>query len=88
VLASLTGPRWLVLGDMGEVGNQGPAFHREVGAYAREHGIERMWTAGNLSRDAADAYGASTTAARATSTAWPTCWRPCGCTRPPAPRCW
>ena len=35
VLAALPAPRWLVLGDMGEVGDQGPAFHREVGAYAQ-----------------------------------------------------
>ena len=35
VLAALPAPRWLVLGDMGEVGDQGPAFHREVGAYAK-----------------------------------------------------
>ena len=34
VLAGLPGPRWLLLGDMGEVGDQGPAFHAEVGAYA------------------------------------------------------
>jgi UDP-N-acetylmuramoyl-tripeptide--D-alanyl-D-alanine ligase len=57
VLASLSGPRWLVLGDMGEVGDQGPAFHREVGAYARTHGIDALWTAGPLSRYAADAFG-------------------------------
>jgi UDP-N-acetylmuramoyl-tripeptide--D-alanyl-D-alanine ligase len=57
VLASLPGPRWLVLGDMGEVGDQGPAFHREVGAYARTHGIDSLWTAGSLSRYAADAFG-------------------------------
>ena len=57
VLASLSGPRWLVLGDMGEVGDQGPAFHREVGAYARTHGIDALWTAGNLSRYVADAFG-------------------------------
>ena len=44
VLAELPGPRWLVLGDMGEVGDQGPAFHAEVGAYARERGIEQLWT--------------------------------------------
>ena len=31
VLAAAPAPRWLVLGDMGEVGAQGPAFHREVG---------------------------------------------------------
>ena len=28
-------PRVLVMGDMGEVGDNGPAFHREIGAYAR-----------------------------------------------------
>jgi UDP-N-acetylmuramoyl-tripeptide--D-alanyl-D-alanine ligase len=46
VLATLPAPRWLVLGDMGEVGTQGPAFHREAGAYARERGIETLWAAG------------------------------------------
>jgi len=48
VLASLPAPRWLVLGDMGEVGEQGPAFHAEVGAHARQAGIEQVWTAGTL----------------------------------------
>jgi UDP-N-acetylmuramoyl-tripeptide--D-alanyl-D-alanine ligase len=46
VLAELPGPRLLVLGDMGEVGNQGSAFHAEVGAYARERGIEQLFTLG------------------------------------------
>ncbi|MDB5859272.1 MAG: UDP-N-acetylmuramoylalanyl-D-glutamyl-2,6-diaminopimelate--D-alanyl-D-alanine ligase [Ramlibacter sp.] len=46
VLAELPGARLLVLGDMGEVGNQGPAFHAEVGAYARERGIEQLFTLG------------------------------------------
>ncbi len=59
MLAGLPGPRWLVLGDMGEVGSQGPAFHAEVGAYARERGIEHFWTAGSLCVDAAQTYGAS-----------------------------
>jgi UDP-N-acetylmuramoyl-tripeptide--D-alanyl-D-alanine ligase len=48
VLATLPAPRWLVLGDMGEVGEQGPAFHAEVGAHARRRGIEQVWTAGTL----------------------------------------
>ena len=39
-------PSWLVLGDMGEVGNQGPEFHREVGAYAAEQGISRLFALG------------------------------------------
>lgn len=46
VLAELPGPRLLVLGDMGEVGDQGPAFHAEVGDYARERGIEQLFTLG------------------------------------------
>lgn len=46
VVAELPGPRLLVLGDMGEVGDQGPAFHREVGDYARERGIEHLFTLG------------------------------------------
>jgi UDP-N-acetylmuramoyl-tripeptide--D-alanyl-D-alanine ligase len=58
VLASLDAPRWLLLGDMGEVGEQGPQFHAEVGEYARRRGIERLWTAGALCVHAAAAYGA------------------------------
>ena len=58
LLATLPGPRWLVLGDMGEVGAQGPAFHAEVGAYARAAGIHQLWTAGDLCIHAATAFGA------------------------------
>jgi hypothetical protein len=39
VLAGLPAPRWLLLGDMGEVGDQGPAFHQEIGAYARHRRV-------------------------------------------------
>ena len=52
VLAALPAPRWLLLGDMGEVGDQGPAFHAEVGARARERGIEQVWTVGTLAAHA------------------------------------
>ncbi|MEO8298062.1 MAG: UDP-N-acetylmuramoyl-tripeptide--D-alanyl-D-alanine ligase [Burkholderiales bacterium] len=57
VLAGLPGPRWLLLGDMGEVGDQGPAFHEEVGRYALERGIDHLWLAGPLATHAAGAYG-------------------------------
>ncbi len=57
VLASLPAPQWLVLGDMGEVGNQGPAFHAEVGARARERGISELWCAGIQSVETARAFG-------------------------------
>jgi len=57
VLASCPAPRWLALGDMGEVGDEGPAFHREIGMHARVAGIERLYAAGALAREAADAFG-------------------------------
>lgn len=58
VLAAAAAPTLLVLGDMGEVGDQGPEFHREVGAYARQRGIRRLYAAGELSRAAVAAYAA------------------------------
>ncbi len=51
VLADLPGPRLLVLGDMGEVGSQGPAFHAEVGAYAHSRGIEGVLALGDQTRE-------------------------------------
>ncbi|MEJ6000941.1 UDP-N-acetylmuramoyl-tripeptide--D-alanyl-D-alanine ligase [Paucibacter soli] len=57
VLADLPGASWLVLGDMGEVGSEGPAFHAEVGAYAAERGIAALWTVGDAAADTARAYG-------------------------------
>jgi UDP-N-acetylmuramoyl-tripeptide--D-alanyl-D-alanine ligase len=57
VLARAPSPRWLVLGDMGEVGDQGVAFHREVGAYARAAGVDRLLAAGDLAQHAAAAFG-------------------------------
>ena len=57
VLAELPGPRLLVIGDMGEVGNQGPRFHREAGEQARASGIERLFTIGAQSVQARAAFG-------------------------------
>ena len=57
VLAARAAPRWLVLGDMGEVGQDGPQFHREIGAHARTSGIARLFAAGELAREAVSAFG-------------------------------
>lgn len=56
VLAALPAPRVLVLGDMGEVGDQGPEMHREVGDYARERGIDALFTLGEATRDTTQAF--------------------------------
>lgn len=57
VLAALPAPRCLILGDMGEVGDEGPAFHREVGEHAKRAGIERLLCAGTLTQESAAAFG-------------------------------
>jgi UDP-N-acetylmuramoyl-tripeptide--D-alanyl-D-alanine ligase len=58
VLSQATAPRVLVLGDMGEVGDEGPQFHVEIGAYARDKGVEHLLTLGELARHASAAFGA------------------------------
>ncbi|MFO1323000.1 MAG: UDP-N-acetylmuramoyl-tripeptide--D-alanyl-D-alanine ligase [Burkholderiales bacterium] len=58
VLAAAPGTRFLAMGDMGEVGADGPQFHREIGAYARERGVARLYALGGAARDAVAAFGA------------------------------
>jgi UDP-N-acetylmuramoyl-tripeptide--D-alanyl-D-alanine ligase len=58
VLATCPGPTALVLGDMGEVGAQGPQFHREVGDYARAKGVSRLLALGEATPHAVAAFGA------------------------------
>jgi UDP-N-acetylmuramoyl-tripeptide--D-alanyl-D-alanine ligase len=58
-LASLTaeGRRIAVLGGMGELGPDGPGYHREAAGHARELGIETIVGVGELARDyAADQW--------------------------------
>ena len=56
VLAGMPGKRVLVLGDMGELGPDGPAFHEEIGVYARGR-IDTLLAFGPLSREASRAFG-------------------------------
>ncbi|GAB3539946.1 UDP-N-acetylmuramoyl-tripeptide--D-alanyl-D-alanine ligase [Noviherbaspirillum agri] len=57
VLSHAAAPRVLVLGDMGEVGDEGPQFHVEIGTYARDKGIEHLLTLGELAQHASTAFG-------------------------------
>ena len=57
VLARFPSPRVFVMGDIGELGETADALHAEVGAYARQLGIERLLTLGAASKHAARAYG-------------------------------
>ena len=50
VLAQSPLPHILVLGDMGEVGDQGREFHEEIAAYAASRGIAEVYVTGELAR--------------------------------------
>jgi UDP-N-acetylmuramoyl-tripeptide--D-alanyl-D-alanine ligase len=57
VLSEMPGRRWLVLGDMAELGDFANDSHRELGELARTLGIERLYTFGALAALAADSFG-------------------------------
>jgi UDP-N-acetylmuramoyl-tripeptide--D-alanyl-D-alanine ligase len=57
VLAAEPGTKFLVLGDMAEVGERGAEFHEEIGRYARERGVDRLYAIGDLCRAAVEAFG-------------------------------
>ncbi len=57
VLASLEGHKWLVLGDMAELGEYAHSSHREIGEFARQCGIERLYATGELAALAVESFG-------------------------------
>ena len=56
-LSKLSGRRVAVLGDMKELGKDEIALHREVGAYAKEIGIDVLVAVGPLSEATAEGFG-------------------------------
>ncbi len=52
-LAAVPPPKALVLGDMGEVGSQGPQFHREVLEATEQKGIDAIYVLGDAFAQAA-----------------------------------
>jgi UDP-N-acetylmuramoyl-tripeptide--D-alanyl-D-alanine ligase len=56
VLMHYPAPRLLILGDIGEVGEEAAEIHRLVGVYAKERGIETLLTLGENMRFAALAF--------------------------------
>ncbi|MBN6150001.1 UDP-N-acetylmuramoyl-tripeptide--D-alanyl-D-alanine ligase [Xanthomonas sp. AmX2] len=56
-LAAAGGERWLVLGDMRELGAEAEALHASGGRRARDAGLTRLYALGELSAIAAQAFG-------------------------------
>ena len=57
VLRTLSGPSWLVLGDMAELGDASQDSHAHIGSYARDCGIKRLFAMGPLSSRAVETFG-------------------------------
>jgi UDP-N-acetylmuramoyl-tripeptide--D-alanyl-D-alanine ligase len=56
-MRNFAGRRWLVLGEMKELGEASNELHAEVGRYARQAGIERLLAIGEASHFAVEAFG-------------------------------
>ncbi len=57
VLGPPSGRKWLVLGDMAELGAFAPEAHAEIGVLARQHGFERLYAIGSLAALAVERFG-------------------------------
>ena len=57
VLATRPGKKILVLGDMGELGEEASALHAQIGVAARSAGVEKLFALGEQSKKTAAAFG-------------------------------
>ncbi len=57
VLEALRGERWLVLGEMAELGEQAAQRHADLGRVARRHGVVRLFALGPTTPRAVEAFG-------------------------------
>lgn len=55
--AQIAGERWLVLGDMWELGNESASLHEKAGEMAKQYGITRLFGIGELTKHTVEAFG-------------------------------
>jgi UDP-N-acetylmuramoyl-tripeptide--D-alanyl-D-alanine ligase len=59
VLRTLPPPTWFVLGEMAELGESSAQSHADIGAYARDSGVQRLFCVGAPTARAAESFGAA-----------------------------
>jgi UDP-N-acetylmuramoyl-tripeptide--D-alanyl-D-alanine ligase len=57
VLMAMPGEKILVLGDMGELGDNAAEMHAEIGLYAKASGLNSLYALGDMSLDIVNAFG-------------------------------
>jgi len=57
VLDKFPGRHWLVLGDMGELGNDAEAMHEYAGVISKTSGVERLYALGELTKCSVQSFG-------------------------------
>ncbi len=58
-IAAQDGESWLVLGDMGELGSDAAALHRDVGIAAKDAGVDRLLATGPLTKHTIAGFGSA-----------------------------
>jgi UDP-N-acetylmuramoyl-tripeptide--D-alanyl-D-alanine ligase len=56
LLSNFSGRKILILGDMAELGEKAHYYHEQVGEYAKQKGIDKLYTLGLLSQSASDVF--------------------------------
>ena len=57
VQAKESGEHWLVLGDMGELGDESEFMHQKAGEIAKQFGVKRLFAYGPLTKHSVKAFG-------------------------------
>jgi len=58
VQAQEPGEHWLVLGDMGELGEESVFMHEKAGEIAKQFGVKRLFAFGELTKHSVETFGA------------------------------
>jgi UDP-N-acetylmuramoyl-tripeptide--D-alanyl-D-alanine ligase len=53
----MNGRPWIILGDMGELGDKSEQYHCQIAKYAKEKGIEKIFITGRYQSSIANVFG-------------------------------